>query len=135
MLVTDPFEKTKSLLGSKNIQSISVSLTDNKNNELDLNGVPYTITLKLEIIDNTTHDLNFTNYATDARKNTPVEKNKPRIYYGKPANHKWSHGEPLSEKLLIEYNAIKKMIKESNKSSKGIANVYKKNGKTKKEGE
>ena len=94
-ILFDPFEKTKSLLGSKNIQSISVSLTDNKNNELDLNGVPYTITLKLEIIDNTTHDLNFTNYATDARfTNTPVEKTNleyimenPQIISGAMENH------------------------------------------------
>jgi hypothetical protein len=131
MIHYDPIDKPKYLLSTKNIQQISICLMDNNNNPIDLNGIPFSVIIKLEIVDNATNSIAYSD--TDITK--PYQKSNLQYIYENPRLIGGaSQQEPLSESLLLEYNAIKKMLDENNRSSKSIEHGRKQKQKVKKEG-
>ena len=115
-----PTNDNKFLLTTKYLNTISISLTDNHGRALDLNNLPFYITIKIDILNNDTSGIP---YATDLREmgdvNSDVKTNLEYITENPSIVSKSSSQAPLNLTDLIEYNNIQKMIlKEKYKKTK-----------------
>ena len=93
-----PIEINRYLLPQKMLRSINMSLCDNNNNELNLNGLPFYCVIKIEIINNEAYRLPI----MQGRERTeeqfkPTEQSKPQ---------------PINISDLIDYNNIMQMMQD-----------------------
>ena len=106
-----PNTPTKYLFGQSNLQTIKVELTDNLNRPIDLNGIPYVINIKIEVVRNHDYDIP-TGY--DPRSlnldDNPAEQTALERIYQNPGII--DRPRPYSSQDYIEYQIIQKMLME-----------------------
>ena len=106
-----PYIQTKYLLSQTNLQNIRIELTDNYNRPIDLNGIPFLLNIKCEIIKNTVYDVptgvdpRQSSTSSNAIEQTPLE----RIIENSSIIDRPS---PIDLNSLVEINIIQKMIQE-----------------------
>jgi len=99
------------LLSQTNLQNIRIELTDNYNRPIDLNGIPFLLNIKCEIIKNNTYDIptgidpRQSSTASSSIEQTPLE----RIMENSSIIDRPS---PIDLNNLVEINIIQKMIQE-----------------------
>ena len=94
-----PIEINRYLLPQKTLRAINISLLDNFNNQLNLNGLPFYCVIKIEIINNELYRLPITQHRT-AEEYKPTEQSIPQ---------------PVNISDLIDYNNITRMLNKINK--------------------
>ena len=114
-----PHVPTKYLLSQSNLQSIKIELTDNFNRPIDLNGIPFVINIKVEIVKNNDYDIPI---GFDPRQlnldNNPAEQTAlERIYQNPGIIDRPSH---YSTKEYMEYEIINRMLHELKNKNKKV---------------
>jgi len=112
-----PINTTKYLLSQSNLQTIKIELTDNYNRPIDLNGIPFVLNIKVEVIKNHDYDIP-TGY--DPRKlnldENPSEQTALERIYQDPRII--DRPSPYSTKEFMEYDVIRKMLYEMKTKTK-----------------
>jgi hypothetical protein len=112
-----PNVPTKYLLSQSNLQSVKIELTDNMNRPIDLNGIPFVINIKVEVVKN--HDINISNGYDPRTKQydeLPSEETALERIQANPGII--DRPNPYSSKDYIEYEIIQKMLSELEHSKK-----------------
>lgn len=108
-----PTNPSKFLLHSNTLNSINIALQDNNNNPLDLNGIPYMVTLRIDIINSEEHNIAVAmgrhNMSNVNKTNLEMIMEQPDIVY--PATS-------VNISDMIEYNIIQRMLKKVKRSKK-----------------
>jgi len=121
-LQPSPYIQTKYLLSQTNLQNIRIELTDNFNRPIDLNGIPFLLNLKCEIVKNTSYDIptgvdpRQSSTASSSIEQTPLE----RIMENSSIIDRPS---PIDLNNLVEINIIQKMIPELSTKKKAKNNI------------
>ena len=113
-----PHIQTKYLLSQSNLQSIRFELTDNYNRPIDLNGIPFVLNIKVEIVKNIDYEIPT---GIDPRglnlDNNPIEQTPlERIVESNGAII--DRPSPISLNDVFEMNIIQRMIDELAKDKK-----------------
>lgn len=115
IILYNPTNIIKYNLSSKNISNIKISLCDNYGHELNLNGVPFLLTIKIDIFQNNKY-IN----ARDSISNEITDEYKTNIQYfvENPSSLIIPKQQDEMNNYLnfIEYKFIKQMLKELKKS-------------------
>ena len=98
-----PIEINRYLLPQKTLKSINISLLDNSNNEINLNGLPFYCVIKIEIINNADYRLPI----STSRDRTDEQQYMPSNAINVPR--------PINISDLIDYNNITRMLNKINK--------------------
>ena len=108
-----PFIQSKYLLNQNNLQSIRFELTDNQNRPLDLNGIPFILNIKIEVIKNLDYEIptgvdpRRVSLDNDPLTQTPLERIIENVgIIDRPSST------PVNLRDLMEYNIIQTMIAE-----------------------
>jgi hypothetical protein len=114
-----PYQPNKFLLNSNSLSSIKISLIDNYNRDVNLNGVPFLITLKIDVLhsDDVGYGKPTTRANGDEQQLTNLEifEQNPRyLMKTTPINN----GQGLNINDLIEYQLISRELKKINKRKK-----------------
>ena len=112
-----PHIQTKYLLSSNNLQSIKIELTDNYNRPIDLNGIPFVINIKIEMIKNDKFDIptGFDPRHLNLDDNPSDQNALERIYEDPRIIDRPS---PMSIQDFVEYNIIQNMLHKLSKKKK-----------------
>ena len=112
-----PINPSKFLLHSNTLNSINISLQDNQNKPLDLNGIPYMLTLRIDVIDSEEHKIAVAT-GRDKMDENPNPTNL-EIFSRHPAMvYPASQQEPINISDMIEYQLLQKMLKKLKKGKK-----------------
>jgi hypothetical protein len=109
-----PVSPSKFLLQSNTLSSINIALTDNKNRPIDLNGIPYLLTIRIDIVDSEEHRVAVAT-GREALDSNP-EKTNLEWFLENP--EKVNPAPPLNLSDLVEYQEIKKMLSGMKKSKR-----------------
>jgi hypothetical protein len=115
-----PYQPNKYLLQSKSLNSISISLLDNKNNPVNLNGLGFLITIKIDFLDNKENNIPFAEGRKTQQQQQLLmnheDKTNLQIISENPSSiNIATPQDPISVSDWIDYQNIKKMIKQLNK--------------------
>ena len=108
-----PTNPSKFLLQSNTLYAINISLTDNKNRAVDLNGIPFLLTIRVDVIDSEEHKIAV---ATGREVDDGNDKTNLEYFIQKPALVNPAQHLNISD--LIEYNEIKKLLSEVKQKKK-----------------
>ena len=110
----NPITPSKFLLQSNTLSTINIALTDNKNRVVDLNGIPYLLTIRIDIVDSEEHRVAVAT-GREALDGNPEKTNlewfieNPELVNPAP---------PLNLGDLVEYSEIKRMLSGLKKSKR-----------------
>jgi len=110
----NPINPSKFLLLNNSLNSIKIGLTDNHNRIVDLNGIPFLLTIKIDIIDSVENGMHVGNGRDDMVQDH--EKTNLEYFMEKPALVQ--PAATINIQDLVEYNLIQKMLKKVKKNKK-----------------
>ena len=113
----NPINPSKFLLHSNTLNNIRIGLTDNMNRVIDLNGIPYLLTIRIDIVDSEEHKI----AVAQGREQLDLNSNKTNleIFMRNPEMvNKVTPQNPLNLSDMIEYQLVKNMLKKIKKSKK-----------------
>ena len=108
-----PINSTKYILHSNTLNSITISLIDNLNRDVDLNGLPFYLTIKIEIFKNSDIGL-----PTSSGRDNADKTNLEQIVEDPSIIDKPSEQYPITVNDFIEFGLINKMIAKNKRSNK-----------------
>ena len=109
-----PITPSKFLLQSNTLSSISIALSDNKGRVVDLNGIPYLLTIRIDVVDSEEHRVAIAT-GREALDSNP-ERTNLEMFLERPSMVQPPSTVNLSD--LVEYNEIKRLLKQVKKSKK-----------------
>ena len=99
----NPINPSKFLLMSDTLNNLKIALTDNKNRPVDLNGIPFMLTIRIDIVQN--ENAGMGREGIDANH----QKTNLEFFMENPAMIQPSTTVNVQD--LVEYDLIKKMLK------------------------
>ena len=112
----NPINPNKFLLHNSTLNIITIALFDNYNRMVDLNNIPFFITIKIDIIDNMENNI----LTSKGRENENNMTNLEYIMMHPESIMKPSDQQPLNLSDMIEYNIIKEMLSKIKNSKNKI---------------
>jgi hypothetical protein len=110
-----PFNPNKFLLHNTTLNLINISLLDNYNRELDLNGIPYQLTIKIDIIENESNNIAM---GQGRGKELPSQTNLEYILKNPGSIDPPVPRNGLNVSDFVEYQLIQNMLRKLAKKSK-----------------
>jgi hypothetical protein len=110
----NPITPSKFLLQSNTLSSINIALTDNKNRVVDLNGIPYLLTIRIDIVDSEEHRV----AVATGREALDSNPEKTNLEWFMENPEMVNRAAPLNISDLVEYQQIKMMLSEVKKTKK-----------------
>ena len=110
----NPINPNKFLLHSSTLNIITFALFDNYNRIVDLNNIPFFITIKIDIVDNMENNIMMGKGRTIDTMESSVMTNLEYIMTHPEAIMRPSDQPPLNLSDMIEYNIIKEMLNKVN---------------------
>jgi hypothetical protein len=105
-----PINLNKFILNSKVLDQIRITLIDNHNRIVDLNSVPFSAILKIEIIDNKTHNIPYSTGRVNEDSQQPENPTNLELISRQPDII--SMPKPLPVNDLVDWFNIQKMLQE-----------------------
>jgi hypothetical protein len=119
-----PIEINKYLYKGKSLKKIDIELLDNNNNQVNLNSIPYILSIKIEIIHNDSYKIPYTkDVRVEAGGSMPT--NLDMIIQNPGIINKSSQQEPLSMNAYIELMNIQEMIEKENRREAKLKQKHK----------
>ena len=109
-----PITPSKFLLQSNTLSSINIALTDNKNRTVDLNGIPYLLTIRIDIVDSEEHRV----AVATGRETLDSNPEKTNLEWFVENPEMVNPAPTLNLSDLVEYNEIRKMLSGLKKSKR-----------------
>ena len=110
----NPINPSKFMLLNNSLNAIKIGLTDNFNRIVDLNGIPFMITIRIDVIDSAENGIAVGGGRQDMQQEH--EKTNLELFIEKPALVQPAQSINIQD--LVEYNLIQKMLKKVKKNKK-----------------
>lgn len=106
----NPINPSKFLLMSDTLNNLKIALTDNKNRPVDLNGIPFMLTIRIDIVQNENAGM--------GREGIDASHEKTNLEYFMENPAMVQPATTVNVNDLVEYDLIKKMLKKVKKNKK-----------------